>query len=85
MSGTTETAKHSPEAIPLQESLNEEVKLAREIQMSTLPAVMPEFAGYELYGKFLPTEQTGGDTYDLVLLGEKLFLLMGDATGHGVA
>lgn len=83
MSVTSETGKHSFEAIPMQESLNEEVKLAREIQMSTLPAEMPEFADYGLYAKFLPTGQTGGDTYDLVVLGEKLFLLMGDATGHG--
>ena len=71
------------EALLLKERLDEEVSLAREIQMSTLPEVMPEVPGYDLYGEFRPTDQTGGDLYDLVVLDGKLFILMGDATGHG--
>jgi phosphoserine phosphatase len=67
----------------LKERLDEEVSLAREIQMSTLPNRMPKVPGYEVYGRFLPTQQTGGDTFDLVMLEKKLFLLMADATGHG--
>lgn len=71
------------EALLLKERLDEEVALAREIQMSTLPEEMPEVSGYDLFGHFLPTQQTGGDTFDLVMLDQRLFLLMGDATGHG--
>lgn len=71
------------EALLLKERLDEEVSLAREIQMGTLPDVMPEVPGYDLHGLFLPTEQTGGDTFDLVILQDQLFMLMGDATGHG--
>jgi phosphoserine phosphatase len=71
------------EALLLKERLDEEVSLAREIQMGTLPDAMPQVAGYDLYGQFLPTEQTGGDTFDLVILKDKLFMLVGDATGHG--
>jgi len=71
------------EALLLKERLDEEVALAREIQMSTLPTEMPKLAGYDLYGHFLPTDQTGGDMFDLVILEDKLFLLLGDATGHG--
>lgn len=71
------------EALLLKERLDEEVSLAREIQMGTLPDVMPEVPGYDLHAEFLPTEQTGGDTFDLVLLKDRLFILMGDATGHG--
>jgi phosphoserine phosphatase len=71
------------EALMLKERLDEEVSLAREIQMGTLPEIMPIVPGYDLHGIFLPTEQTGGDTFDLVLLKDQLFLLMGDATGHG--
>ncbi|MBT8063265.1 MAG: SpoIIE family protein phosphatase, partial [Xanthomonadales bacterium] len=63
--------------------LHQEVTVAREIQMSTLPDRMPDVAGYDLHGHFLPTDHTGGDLYDLVVLGEKLFMLLGDATGHG--
>lgn len=63
--------------------LAREVAVARQIQQSTLPACMPEVPGYDLCGRFLPTDHTGGDLYDLVMLDGKLFLLLGDATGHG--
>lgn len=63
--------------------LQREVAVAREIQISTLPKSMPELAGYDVHGHFLPTDHTGGDLYDLVVLDGKLFILLGDATGHG--
>ena len=63
--------------------LSQEVAVARDIQMSTLPDSMPELPGYDLYGHFEPTDQTGGDLYDLVILNDRLFMLLGDATGHG--
>ena len=63
--------------------LEQEVAVAREIQISTLPDAMPEVPGYDVYGEFLPTDQTGGDLYDLVVLDGRLFMLLGDATGHG--
>lgn len=63
--------------------LEQEVAVAREIQQSTLPDVMPTVPGYDACGHFLPTDHTGGDLYDLVMLNEKLFMLLGDATGHG--
>jgi sigma-B regulation protein RsbU (phosphoserine phosphatase) len=71
------------EAQLLNERLEEEVSLAREIQMSTLPTSMPDVPGYDLYGQFLPTGHAGGDLFDLVVLDGQLFILMGDATGHG--
>ena len=71
------------EALLLNERLDEEVSLAREIQMSTLPTEMPEVPGYDLHGEFLPTGHAGGDMFDLVVLDGQLFILMGDATGHG--
>lgn len=71
------------EALLLKERLDEEVTLAREIQMSTLPTEMPEVEGYDLHGFFKPTDHTGGDMFDLVMLGDQLFILLGDATGHG--
>ncbi len=63
--------------------LSQEVAVAREIQVSTLPDSMPEVAGYDVHGQFLPTDHTGGDLYDLVMLDGRLFVLLGDATGHG--
>ena len=71
------------EALLLKERLDEEVSLAREIQMSTLPTEMPEVKGYDVYGDFVPTGHAGGDLFDVVVLKQQLFILMGDATGHG--
>ena len=63
--------------------LSQEVAVARDIQMSTLPSTMPDVPGYDLHGHFQPTDHTGGDLYDLVVLNGQLFMLLGDATGHG--
>ncbi len=63
--------------------LSKEVAVARDIQMSTLPDSMPEVPGYDLCGHFQPTDHTGGDLYDLAMLDGRLFMLLGDATGHG--
>jgi phosphoserine phosphatase len=67
------------------EALRQEIAVAREVQMATLPATPPDIPGYELVGVFLPTDDTGGDTYDFVPCADgSLFVLMGDATGHGI-
>lgn len=71
------------EAQLLSERLDEEVALAREIQMRTLPTEMPQVAGYDVHGQFLPASHAGGDLFDLVVLDGQLFILLGDATGHG--
>jgi phosphoserine phosphatase len=67
------------------ERLHREISVAREVQMSTLPAKMPEVEGYDLFGSFVPTDETGGDTYDIVRVDDgRVFVLMADATGHGI-
>jgi phosphoserine phosphatase len=77
-----ERLSHSVKAA---ERIDREIKLAREIQMSTLPSSMPRLRGYEMAGRFVPADQTGGDTFDLVQLDERrLFILLGDASGHGI-
>ncbi|MEO7338191.1 MAG: PP2C family protein-serine/threonine phosphatase, partial [Caldimonas sp.] len=34
---------------------------------------------------FLPAAETGGDTYDLASIEQGLVIVLGDATGHGIA
>ena len=73
------------EAIIASERLDREISVARDVQIGTLPKGMPVISGYEFGGAFEPTDQTGGDLYDFVPMGnDRLFLLMGDATGHGI-
>lgn len=67
------------------EALRQEIAVAREVQMATLPALPPDIPGYDFAGVFMPTDDTGGDTYDFVPCADgTLFVLMGDATGHGI-
>ena len=67
------------------EKMRQELEMARAVQKSTLPEVMPAFAGYEVYGESNPADLTGGDTFDVALVDDKLLLVLGDATGHGLA
>jgi anti-sigma regulatory factor (Ser/Thr protein kinase) len=41
--------------------------------------------GYDVYGTFEPADLTGGDTYNLEWIDRGLLVLLGDATGHGIA
>jgi phosphoserine phosphatase len=63
--------------------VQQEVETARAIQIGTLPDAMPEVPGYEVHGHFQPADEAGGDLFDLVVLDGRLFMLLGDATGHG--
>ena len=73
------------EALILSEKLDREITVARDVQMGTLPKRMPHVEGYDIAGTFTPTDQTGGDLYDFVPADDdRLFVLMGDATGHGI-
>lgn len=73
------------EAVLEVETLRRELDLARTVQMSALPAAVPVLAGYDMHGIFMPAGQTGGDTYDLALIEQGLLVVLGDATGHGIA
>jgi phosphoserine phosphatase len=66
------------------EKMRQQLETARIVQMSTLPSVMPEVSGYDVYGTFKPADLTGGDTYDLALVEQGLLIVLGDATGHGI-
>ena len=73
------------EALIEGEKMRQELEMARVVQMSTLPASMPAVPGYDVYGTFKPAELTGGDTFDLAALDQGLLVVLGDATGHGIA
>jgi sigma-B regulation protein RsbU (phosphoserine phosphatase) len=67
------------------EKMRRELEMARIVQMSMLPAAMPEVPGYDLFGTFQPASLTGGDTFDLSMTDQGLLTVLGDATGHGIA
>ena len=67
------------------ERMRQALEMAREVQMSTLPRTLPDVPGYEIAATFRPAELTGGDTFDVAEAGESLLIVLGDATGHGIA
>jgi len=67
------------------EKMRQALEMARVVQMSTLPTAMPAVPSYDVCATFNPADLTGGDTYDLALLDERLLVVLGDATGHGIA
>jgi sigma-B regulation protein RsbU (phosphoserine phosphatase) len=73
------------EALIEGEKMRQEMEMARAVQMSMLPATMPCVAGYDLYGTFRPASLTGGDTFDLSIIDQGVLIVLGDATGHGLA
>jgi phosphoserine phosphatase len=73
------------EALLEGERMRQELEMARVVQLSTLPSTMPSLPGYDLFGMSQPAELTGGDTFDLSLRDQGLLVVLGDATGHGIA
>ncbi len=61
------------------------MKIAQEIQRDLLPDSPPELDGFEVAGFNKPADETGGDTYDFLPLGDgRCMFTVADATGHGI-
>lgn len=63
--------------------LQQELALAQLMQRSALPRALPRVDGYAVHASFLPADATGGDIYDLACEGERLLVVLADASGHG--
>ena len=65
--------------------LEEELRLARQIQRSFLVSEFPETSRYEVHALSIPSKEVGGDLYDLVPGGDGgLVLAVADVAGKGV-
>ena len=67
-------------------NLSQNMALAREIQRSLLPGRLPEVRGLDIAGDSRSCDETGGDYYDVFASGpNRLAVVVGDVSGHGVA
>ena len=66
------------------ERYESELNIAREIQMSLLPQNFPKRPDCDLYAMVQPAREVGGDLYDFIEVGDRLFFLVGDVSGKGV-
>jgi serine phosphatase RsbU (regulator of sigma subunit) len=66
--------------------LEEELRIAREIQMSLLPQGPLEMSGLSVTALCVPAREVGGDYYDFFKLGERqLGVLIADVSGKGTS
>ena len=66
--------------------MQEEGRMARNIQKNLLPDASPRVPGYDIAGKNIPALNVGGDYYDFIPLDEhRLILTLGDVSGKGIA
>ena len=61
------------------------LSIARTIQRDQLPKGEPCIAGFDVSGATWPADETGGDVFDWLDLGDgRLTVMLADATGHGI-
>ena len=78
-----ENARLFREALEKQR-LEDELKIAREIQQGLLPEKLPAIRGFEIAGINIPSFQVGGDYYDVIEHSERDYVVaIGDVSGKG--
>jgi sigma-B regulation protein RsbU (phosphoserine phosphatase) len=65
--------------------MQEELRLAYEIQTNLLPKEAPLLPGYDIAGRSLPAKEVGGDYFDFLAVEEnRLAFCLGDVSGKGL-
>jgi serine phosphatase RsbU (regulator of sigma subunit) len=66
-------------------TMNNELEMARQVQLSILPKEIPHLSGLEIAARYLPMTSVAGDFYDFLVVDDKhLGILIADVTGHGL-
>ena len=65
--------------------VQEELRLAYEIQTNLLPKEAPRLPGYDIAGRSIPAKEVGGDYFDFMTVDDqKLAFCLGDVSGKGL-
>jgi phosphoserine phosphatase RsbU/P len=65
--------------------INNELEMAREIQLSILPHAIPKIKGVEIAARYMPMSLVAGDFYDFIVVDERhIGILVADVSGHGL-
>ena len=67
-----------------QRRIRRSLRIAGAVQKRMLPEVTPEFKGIQLAARYQPSQEIGGDFYDLFKVHGKLGIAVGDVVGKGV-
>jgi sigma-B regulation protein RsbU (phosphoserine phosphatase) len=83
----TEYIKELKDTTASKAAIENELKVAHDIQMSMLPKTFPPYPerdDVDIYGMLTPAKDVGGDLFDFYIRDEKLFFCIGDVSGKGV-
>jgi sigma-B regulation protein RsbU (phosphoserine phosphatase) len=64
--------------------LTRDLEAARDIQSRLTPPVPPTLAGLEAGGVVLSSTMVGGDFFDILPMGERVAVAVGDVSGKGI-
>lgn len=78
------TLNHMVEGLREREELRGELEAAEEIQKRLLPEKLPEVPGLEFGGFYKAMHGVGGDYYDFIEMEDRIYLVIGDVSSHGV-
>ena len=66
--------------------INNELEMARQIQLSILPSAVPAIHGLDIAARYVPMSAVAGDFYDFIVVDDKhLGILIADVSGHGLS
>jgi sigma-B regulation protein RsbU (phosphoserine phosphatase) len=65
--------------------IQQELELARRMQLSILPSAFPDSQAFRVAAKYVPMTSVAGDLYDYLLADDShAGLLIADVSGHGI-
>ena len=68
-------------------AMEQELKIASDIQQQMLPKIYPPFperTDIDIFGEVVTAKKVGGDLFDFFIRDEKLYFSIGDVAGKGV-
>ncbi|MCB1036101.1 MAG: SpoIIE family protein phosphatase [Acidobacteria bacterium] len=66
--------------------VRDELQVARQLQRDLLPSGTVELPAFEVHHAYRTANEVGGDFYDFATLPDgRIVLMIGDASGHGIA
>jgi len=64
--------------------IREQLEIAKRIQTSLLPKSLPRTSHFEIAAQMVPAIQVGGDYYDVISIGQRMFVTVADVSGKGI-
>jgi sigma-B regulation protein RsbU (phosphoserine phosphatase) len=71
----------------VKETMERDLRIAREIQMGILPADLERSTtgtGLDIHAMLEPAQQVGGDLYEVLRAGDRVVVALGDVSGKGI-